>query len=452
MQKLGLGRTHTQSFGQSGSEQQRTPPRFEEGGQVTKLNIAQVTLNFRPVISGVGQVVYDTSKELARRGHNVTVLTAVPHKTLRWLPEREVIEGFNLVRFPSYQTGLRFGLYDPYVIGLTRHLSTNSYDIIHCHSFHYFDAFVCVVLKRIGITQSKLIVHTHHPFEYAKVAPIFAGIYRTVKNAHVRFILNTCDRVLAITPHDVEGVTGLGVSVSKVSLLPNGIQWSAYQAERGSVFRRKYLIEDNERIILFLGRLDSNKGLPFLIDSITRLIHEGLSFKVVIAGEDFGMKEQVERLVERSGIKQTVLLTGRLGDSEKIDALKACDILVLPSSYEGFGLVLLEAQAAGKPVIASRAGGMPYALQDMQTGFLVSYGASNELSAKLRLLLEDEQLRRDMGMRGREFAKRFDYTPLTTKLIDIYDAVLTGVYTAANSAETTQLRVPTTFASLPPLR
>jgi len=390
------------------------------------LNVAQTTLNFRPVISGVGQVVYDISRELARRGHNVTVLTTVPHETLKWLPEREVIDQFSVVRFPSYQTGLRFHLYDPYVRGLTHHLSTTSYDIIHCHSYNYFDTFVCALLKRIGITQSKMIVHTHHPFDYARVPSIFDGIYKTAKNSHVRFILNTCDRVIAITPHDVEGVTELGVNISKISLLPNGIQWNSYQGQGGRGFRRKYFIEENERLILFLGRLDNNKGLPFLIDSATRLIREGLSFKVVIAGEDFGMKEQVKRQIQRAGIQQTVLLTGRLAESERIDAVKACDILVLPSSYEGFGLVLLEAQAAGKPVIATRTGGTPYALKDKQTGFLITYGDSDELAAKLRLLLEDAQLRRDMGVRGREFAKRFDYVSLSTKLIDIYHDVSVG--------------------------
>jgi len=370
--------------------------------------------------------VYDLSRELARRGHKVTVLTTVPHEALKRLPEREVMDKFSVVRFPSYQTGLRFHIYDPYVRGLAHHLSTTSYDIIHCHSYNYFDTFACALLKRIGFTRNKMIVHTHHPFDYARLPPILDEIYKTAKNSHVKFILNTCDRVIAITPRDVEGVRGLGVNISKISLLPNGIQWNAYQGNGRSGFRRKYFIAENERVILFLGRLDNNKGLPFLIDSATTLMREGLSFKVVIAGEDFGMQEQVKRLIQKADIQRTVLLTGRLEESERVDAVKACDILVLPSSYEGFGLVLLEAQAAGKPVIATRTGGTPYALKDKQTGFLIPYGDADELASKLRLLLKDTQLRRDMGMRGRAFAKRFDYASLTTKLIDIYHDVYAG--------------------------
>jgi glycosyltransferase involved in cell wall biosynthesis len=394
------------------------------------MNVAQVTINFTPVISGVGQVVYDMSSELARQGHNVTVLTGLPHAILRHPPKREAIDGFGVVRFPTYYTGLKLHIYDPYVRGLVDHVLKYDYDIIHCHSFNYFDTFACAVLRRMKMTPAKLIVQTHHPFDYAILPPAFAGMYKTIKDAHVRFILNACDQVLAITPHDVRGMIGLGLSMDRILLLPIGIKWDEYQGEGGSEFKRRYNIVDNEKMILFLGRLDTNKGLPFLLESVARLtLDRHLSFKVVIAGEDFGMRTQVEQQIQKLGVQEFVVLAGRLTEGEKVDALKACDFLVLPSSYEGFGLVLLEAQAAGKPVVASRVGGTPYAVQDMQTGFLVSYGDRDELCAKLRLLLENEGLRMDMGKRGREFAKQFDCQALTKRLTEMYSDVIAGTRT-----------------------
>jgi glycosyltransferase involved in cell wall biosynthesis len=109
------------------------------------------------------------------------------------------------------------------------------------------------------------------------------------------------------------------------------------------------------------------------------------------------IKAEIERLVNELDLSYCVLFTGILSEKEKIDALRACDILVRPSIYEGFGLMLIEAQASGKPVVATGAGGMLSAVRDGDTGFLVSFGDKNQLSEKILRLLEDERLAHKMG-------------------------------------------------------
>ena len=137
--------------------------------------------------------------------------------------------------------------------------------------------------------------------------------------------------------------------------------------------------------ILFVGRADEVKGVKYLIEAFSKIKQDFPDFNLVLVGE--GLPE------------------GKLSLAETRNKMKNCYCLVVPSLSEGLPRVIMEAQALGKPVIASNVGGIPDLIKDGQNGFLFRVGDSNELAEKLRILLKNQKMAQEMGQRGRGFIK-----------------------------------------------
>lgn len=382
------------------------------------MKIAHVVMDFKPIVSGDGTVVYEISKYLSSCNYNVTIITFLPLNYLRYIKREEYIENIKIVRFPYFSTGLKLKLYDPIIKGFFSHLINNRYDIIHCHSFHYYYSLICVVYKIIN-PKCKLILHMHHPWQYSHLY-FLNNFYKTIRNMHTRFILSSSDIIIAITPHDIHGLKNLKLCTKNVVIIPNGINWLNYQKENILYLRKKYNIPLNNKIIFYLGMLAENKGLLFLLKTFHEIVKKNNSIKLVISGRNAGMKSKLVNYIKEKKMENDVFITGILTDEEKIYAFLDCDIFILPSKYEGFGIVLIEAQAAGKPVIATKKGGIPYVVLDKETGFLIDYGNVNELVKVIKKLVYDDDLRNFMGLKGREYAKNYDYMKLLPNLLKIY--------------------------------
>ncbi len=185
-------------------------------------------------------------------------------------------------------------------------------------------------------------------------------------------------------------------------------------------FREFYNI--NERFVLYVGRLASNKGLKHLIDAMPQIISQFKDTTLVMIGEDEGQRKMLEDKAKKLSIKDKVVFTGHITDDELFrSAYSACDVFVLPSEYEAFGLVLLEAMACEKPCVATNVGGVPEVLEEGKTGMLVEYGNSDKLAKVIIELLGDETKRKNMGRAGRERVKaNFTWPKIVDQLERIY--------------------------------
>ncbi len=178
---------------------------------------------------------------------------------------------------------------------------------------------------------------------------------------------------------------------------------------------------DGKRNILFLGRLEKRKGLPFLLEAFARVKRDFPDTRLVVVGGDGGLRSVCELYVERNRLPD-VVFTGYVPDEAKPHYFKAADIYCAPNTGgESMGMVLLEALAAGAPIVASRIEGFSEVLTDGSEGLLVPPRDSEALAAALKRLLSDHALRKTMAQQAQKAAKRYDWASVSARIIDYYE-------------------------------
>jgi len=217
------------------------------------------------------------------------------------------------------------------------------------------------------------------------------------------------------------------VPEDKIAIIPNGIDLSEYaELPPKGVFKKKFNIPEDKKIILYLGRIHITKGIDFLVRAYAYLINE-MHFKdavLVIAGPDDGYLKEVRELTDRLGVSKRVLFTGPLYGRDKLEAYVDSEFYVLPSRYETFPMTILEAYACGKPVIASNIGGLRELVDDGKTGLLIDVGDVDQLARAIFSLLNNEVEIKEMGSMGRQYVKsNFSIEKVVEKLEKVYEEV-----------------------------
>jgi glycosyltransferase involved in cell wall biosynthesis len=177
-------------------------------------------------------------------------------------------------------------------------------------------------------------------------------------------------------------------------------------------------------VILSVGRLNYQKGFQYLIDAMPSILKQVPNAKLVIVGEG----EQLAYLKQLSKLREvgeSVVFTGALGQAEIPNAYAACDVFVLPSLFESFGISLIEAQAAGKPVIGTRTGGVPEALVEGETGILVEPGSIKELEKAIIQVLSCKGLELEMGEKGEKFVEEhYSIQRTVGNVVNAYEKII----------------------------
>jgi glycosyltransferase involved in cell wall biosynthesis len=137
-------------------------------------------------------------------------------------------------------------------------------------------------------------------------------------------------------------------------------------------------------------------------------------------------ENKLKELVKELNIEENVNFLGYISGIKKYSYYKSADVCVFPSIYEAFGIVLLEAMACGKPVVASNVGGIPFVVEEGKTGLLFESGNVEDLADKIVTILKDEELREKMGEAGRERAKEFTWDKIAERTVEVYKEILKG--------------------------
>ena len=195
------------------------------------------------------------------------------------------------------------------------------------------------------------------------------------------------------------------VDPAKIRIVPNGVDTQRFQPAGDCQNVRERIRASDRQIVLFVGRLIPRKGLSYLVEAAKRIIKERRETLFVIVGNG-PQKSHLVSDVESAGLAGNFVFLGDVSDEELPKIYRCCDVFALPSVQEGQGIVLLEAQASAKPVVAFNVSGVAEALRDGETGLLVRPADSTALAKALLKLLSDNVLRDKMGVAGREFVSR----------------------------------------------
>jgi len=231
------------------------------------------------------------------------------------------------------------------------------------------------------------------------------------------------DRIICPSPHLTRLIESYCfVDRERISVIPNGIDLKAFDsvnADGEQILSEYGLHKDN--YILFMGRLTFHKGVHLLIEAFTRLKKEHSNMKLVIAGT--GNSESYLKAIAND--VEDIVFTGFVDSLASKKALyENCLVVVVPSFYEGLPMVILEAMACGKAIVASGVGGVPLLVRHGRNGFCSKPGDSQSLERFIQTLLEDANLRESMGSSGRKLAeKEFTVDKMVNRTLRVYQSL-----------------------------
>ena len=247
-------------------------------------------------------------------------------------------------------------------------------------------------------------------------------------------VMSAADRLVAATPLERAQMVWLyGASADKIAVVPCGVDLELFRSLPQAEAKRHLGLSDSRRIILYVGRIEPLKGIDTLLRAMALIAPDfptwcdDLSL-VIIGGAPGAGAEQtnaelarLDRLRGELGLEELVTFSGAKDQDTLVYYYAAADMVVMPSHYESFGMVALEAMACGTPVVASKVGGLAFNVQDGQTGYLVPERDAPALAEKVRLLLCDEELRRRLGRQAARWARRYGWPAIAAQIVDLYE-------------------------------
>ena len=377
------------------------------------------------VADGITNVVYNITKELAKRGHKVTVYTSnlCNLHGYELLPSgHHLINGVDVFHFGSLLKYKTF-IFTPSIVKLLIR-NMDQFDLIHIHDARSFQGISTYLFGKIK--KVPYVYQPHGSYKTSLSEPISLKISKLVLDGLVSSrIFKNASKVIALSGVEAEQYRRMGLPREKIAIIPNGIDLSEYAVlpPKGS-FKKKFNIPEDKKIILYLGRIHRTKGIDLLVRAYAHLINE-MKWKdviLVIAGPDDGYLEEAKLLSTSLGVADSVLFTGFISREDKLGALVDADVFVTPSFY-GFPMTFLEACAVGTPIITTSLGDRLEWI-DGKVGY-VTQPTLQDLAEAIYKIISDEELREKISRNCIKTVKsNFSIEKVVEKLEKVYEEVV----------------------------
>ncbi len=367
-------------------------------------------------IGGQGVVAYNLAMEMGKRGNEIRVFS-----TSHDLHQRNEKLLHNTT---VYYYGSIFSIYSARFSpgGFLKPLKQNL-DIVHCHGPAPFMDFASILYKKVK--KAPLVVTYHaEPSAYGYGSIIRRTGFQLYRRM-VSILLSQADLIISPSEYFIEE-SRLKDYRSKVVVIPNGINLENFEIKESKEEARKRLnLPLDRRLLLFINALLPQKGPDILVKSMRKVIKRVPKAYLILVGKG-EMRKELEDMAIREGIRGHVKFTGFIEEKEKPFYYKASDIFVLPSTrrHESFGIVNLEAMASGVPIVASRIGGVPDVVKHRENGLLVPPKDPDALAETLIYLLENEDLRKRMGEKGKAIVKSYTWEKVAERTEKVYKQLL----------------------------
>ncbi len=360
-----------------------------------------VSWEYPPVMyGGLGRHVHALSAALVAAGHDVVVLTQGPAGT----PVTQagspttprVVRAVLADDAPDVyrETGAFVQALQPALASAAvAHLLGWTPDLVHGHDWVVAEA-AATVAERAGVP----LVATVHATESGLYGGHVNTPFSRWRHSTERdLVARSARTIVCSSAMRDEVVTALDADKSRVVVVPNGVDVQAWSSTApGRQAARRTLGLTDVPMVVLVGRLEHEKGAHDALDALALLAAEGPPPHLVLVG-DGARADDLHAQAARLGLSDNVHMTGRLADRSVADLVGAADLALVPSRYEPFGLVALEAMAAGTPVVATTTGGLRDVVADGVTGIAVPPADPAALAAAMRRLLDDAQTRRDLS-------------------------------------------------------
>jgi D-inositol-3-phosphate glycosyltransferase len=382
------------------------------------LHVAMLSVHTCPLAAlggketgGMNVYVREVSRELGRMGVSVDVFTRSQDPSIQRvvrLGERaRVIHLAAGAEAPMARERVYDHL-DEFVEGIEawRIAEAIDYDLIHAH--YWLSGSAALALKTRWSVPVLQMFHTLGRLKN-RVARSAAELEPAVRLEEETRIVSEADRIVAANVVErAELLRDYAAHASRIATIPCGVDTDLFTPGDRAEARRRLGLDDRP-VLLWVGRIAPIKGLDTLLDTVARLREGGQEMRLLVVGGDAdeptsGHETSLRQRIARLGLVDSVRFVGSQPQSVLPLYYAAADLTVLPSYYESFGMVALEAMACGSPVIASRVGGLVTTVRDGVTGFLVPDGDVGALAERIETLVTDPELRWRLGREGVRWA------------------------------------------------
>ncbi len=384
---------------------------------------------------GMNVYVRDLTRALGPKGIHVDVFTRsqdehVPHVL------HDLGYGNRVVHIPAgpevpLTKDALVGHIPEFVQGILRFAESKSlrYDVIHSH--YWMSGIAARDLKKAWGTP---VVHMFHTLglmkqRVARRPGEVEGEYRLLGEKEV---FRSADRIISATPAEVAQIQWLyKIKTNNVVVIPPGVDTSHFYPISPDEAKEYIGVPPCANMLLFVGRIEPLKGVDTLIQAIAILRQHGVYVCLsVIGGEPGGADvenaemRRVQEMSRQAGLDDLVTFLGKRSQDTLPYYYSAADAVVVPSHYESFGMVALEAMACGVPVVASQVGGLAFLVQDGETGYTVPADDPQALADHLAVLLQYPDLRARLGRNAAELAKEYAWEKIADRMIDVYKGLV----------------------------
>lgn len=375
---------------------------------------------------GVERRIIETAKRLQNQA-DITVYSG----TKAGFKQPETIDGVRLV--PCYSTDRIFPLDNwSFNRSIAKKASAIDADVYEAHAVSGYG--LLNALNKRGI--KKPFVHTIHGVLADEYEQARENEYQSFRSRIANYFMHRLAKlegetaknaklIVTISKYSLEKIQNhYGVDAAKVRIVPNGVDPEKFKPlEDQEAIKRQFGL-GNEPCVLFVGSLIPRKGLPFLVEAAEKIVKKYSETKFVIVGEG-PSKNQLLSNLATANLSGNFTLLGNVKEDMLPAVYNCADVFALPSIQEGQGIVLLEAQASAKPVVAFDVGGVNEAIRNGETGLLIKRESSEELADALLKLLSDKALREKMGANGRRFVtENFTWDICAQKMLNVYREAL----------------------------
>jgi glycosyltransferase involved in cell wall biosynthesis len=358
------------------------------------------------VHAGVGRHLVDAVSELSRRGHEIHLLyspTRCEPQFLAALTEQPNVTCTPVVM--PREIGLKdqpaFAAIRTYV---RRH---GPFDVVHGHSSK--GGGYARLLKLFG---GGTVVYTPHAF--VTLSPVTGPVRRVLYRLLERALARLTDRIICASRGEHEHARSLGIAADRLKLIPNGS--AKPNAPSRSAVRAELGLAADQIVVGFAGRMEDQKAPQYLIAAMRRLLPDFPKLTLLMIG-DGAMRPLLEAQLELAGLGGRAVW---LGSVDAQAYMPAMDIFVLPSLYEGFAYVLIEALYAGLPIVSTPVGGSHESITPGVNGLIVPHGSPDGMAVAIRTLAADSGLRRRMAEASRAHAGYFSIPRMVDSIEDLY--------------------------------
>ncbi len=388
------------------------------------MNICFVSDLFDSSYGGVPVVVNRFIQRLVERGHKVTVVTS----KCKSKESVERKENFTVYRFSSFTLPKSEGEYAlsfPSFHRIRQIFEREGIDVLHCHVPSFLSLACVLEARKMGvpsIATNHLLSETFSRNLFFNSTKFNAFFYKIVN-----VFYNLVDTVLCPSTYGLRTLRENGLN-TRAFVLSNGIELSKFNANlKHEQFDRQFGLKDENKKILYVGRLMKEKGLDILIKAYGIVNAKVPNTNLIIVGKGH-MRRNLEDLANGLGLKN-VIFTGFISDSLLRQAYASSDIFVLPSYAEIQPLVLLEALAMGLPAIGTNVGGIPEMIIEGRNGYIVKPGDREGLAERIITILNDSKLRKEFSRNSLQMARENDIEKSADKLERLYHRLTSQIRT-----------------------